>query len=447
MAEAHLSALRDAMKQSTPWTCGVLDVRREDLALFYKHAGTERWAFLAMLNFGEATEAQLQDLAAACQPATFGRGTEDVLDEGYRKAGKLDCGDFAASLDIGTLNILEEITPDLLDGRGDAVITAELYKLNVYSEFNPRKVLPFIECPPGPGSFFKSHKDTPRRKSMVGSLVIVLPTEHRGGQLNLSHGKNSFTFDSAVRLSGQGGSIAYVAFFSDVTHAVEPVVSGHRVTLTYNLLISPKSSSLHLNTKQPLSEVEVACQSALAALLADPAFLPDGGLLGFGLEHEYPVPRTISDPTTLGHVLYMLKGADARMQRAAARAGLKTTLKLVYITPGDMDYDSGKGVRMALDSVLDLRRVWLAEDSEVDDELRRVGQPIVRTTAAGRQAWTKLYDDEQLVSVCWVTEPQGERNRAESAYIAMGNEPVLDHVYGRAVLLVEIPRAEHPQRA
>ncbi|KAF7316573.1 Fe2OG dioxygenase domain-containing protein [Mycena indigotica] len=169
----------------------------------------------------------------------------------------------------------------------------------------------FIECPLGPGSFFKSHKDTPRGRSMVGSLVIVLPTEHRGGQLNLSHGKNSFTFDSAVRVAGGSGSIAYVAFFSDVTHAVEPVVSGHHVTLTYNLLISPKSSSLHLNTRQPLFEVEVACQSALAALLADPAFLPDGGLLSFGLEHEYPVPRTISDPTTLGHVLYMLKGADA----------------------------------------------------------------------------------------------------------------------------------------
>ncbi|KAF7316574.1 Fe2OG dioxygenase domain-containing protein [Mycena indigotica] len=77
MAEAHLSALRDVMKQSTPWICGVLDVRREDLMLFYKHAGDERWALLAMLNFGEATEAQLQDLAAACRLVTFGRGTED----------------------------------------------------------------------------------------------------------------------------------------------------------------------------------------------------------------------------------------------------------------------------------------------------------------------------------------------------------------------------------
>ncbi|KAF7310337.1 Fe2OG dioxygenase domain-containing protein [Mycena indigotica] len=329
MAEAHLSALRESMKQSTPWTCGVLDVRPEDLALFYKQTASNERLAATMLNFAEATEAQLQDLAAACEPATFGLGTEDVLDEGYRKAGKLDCGNFAASLDIGTLNILDEIMPDLLEGRDDAVIRAELYKLNVY----------------GPGSFFKSHKDTPRGKSMVGSLVIVLPTEHQGGQLNLSHGQNSFTFDSAIQLAGKNGSIAYIAFFSDVTHAVEPVIAGHRVTLTYNLLLSLKSSSHDLNTvkRQPSSEAEVACQTALAALLADTAFLPEGGMLGFNLEHEYPVPRTISDPlaNTIGHVLSMLKGADARIQRAASRAGLKTTLKLVYTTPSDMDYDGG----------------------------------------------------------------------------------------------------------
>ncbi|KAF7293436.1 Fe2OG dioxygenase domain-containing protein [Mycena indigotica] len=321
MAEAHLSALREAMKQSTPWTCGVLDVWPEDLALFYKQTASNERLAAAMLNFAEATE--------ACEPATFGLGTEDVLDEGYRKAGQLDCGNFAASLDIGTLNILDEIVgerdigamqygwpvhgicragdipdrchvllshgrfpsttesrfpsttessteimPELLEGRDDAVIRAELYKLNVY----------------GPGSFFKSHKDTPRGKSMVGSLVIVLPTEHQGGQLNLSHGQNSFMFDSAIQLAGKNGSIAYIAFFSDVTHAVEPVIAGHRVTLTYHLLLSLKSSSHDLNTvtRQPSSEAEVAFQTALAALLADTAFLPEGGFLGFGLEHEYP---------------------------------------------------------------------------------------------------------------------------------------------------------------
>ncbi|KAF7316569.1 Fe2OG dioxygenase domain-containing protein [Mycena indigotica] len=403
LAQAHLSVLRTALQQPCPpWTSGIIDVRREDLTLFY---GDKR---LAKLNFTDATEEQLQDLAGACQPATFGLGTEDVLDEGYRKAGKLDCSDFAAALDIGSLEILDAVVPDLWEG---AAIRAELYKLNVY----------------GPGSFFKSHKDTPRSGNMVGSLVLVLPTQHQGGQLSLSHGPHSSAFDSATLLAGKHSSIAYVALFSDVTHAVEPVVSGFRVTLTYNL--------------QP-SEAEVVCQRALTALLADAAFLPRGGLLGFGLEHEYPVPRTVSDPNTLSQVRRVLKGADARIERAASRAGLKTELKLAYTTKGDEYYDSGKGVRIALDSVVDLRDIDSAGSGEIDEVIRRAGQAVVRTTAGGKQAWTKLYEEEQLVSVCWVTEPEEEKNRAESAYIAMGNEPVLEYAYGRAVLLVEIPRVE-----
>lgn len=56
-----------------------------------------------------------------------------MLDETYRKAGKLDSSRFAAKFDpsqAGLLNILRDV---LLEGHGsDKVIRAELYKLNVY---------------------------------------------------------------------------------------------------------------------------------------------------------------------------------------------------------------------------------------------------------------------------------------------------------------------------
>src|ERR1700761_9424078 len=90
----------------------------------------------------------------------------------------------------------------------------------------------------GPGSFFKAHKDTPRSDDMIGSLVIVFPTAHEGGALTLSHGKNTWVFDSAAELAAHGrGSeskpaVAYIAFFGDVTHAVE------EVRLTYNLFLA-----------------------------------------------------------------------------------------------------------------------------------------------------------------------------------------------------------------
>jgi hypothetical protein len=41
----------------------------------------------------------LEPLVASCQPATFGRNNEDILDESYRKAGKLDRSQFSLSLD------------------------------------------------------------------------------------------------------------------------------------------------------------------------------------------------------------------------------------------------------------------------------------------------------------------------------------------------------------
>lgn len=42
-----------------------------------------------------------------------------------------------------------------------------MYKLNVYSE----------------GGFFKSHRDTPKDDKHIGSLVVCLPSDFKGGEL------------------------------------------------------------------------------------------------------------------------------------------------------------------------------------------------------------------------------------------------------------------------
>ncbi len=45
----------------------------------------------------EGSSHDLQQLIASCQPATFGRGGEEVLDDDYRKAGKLDTTAFVTT--------------------------------------------------------------------------------------------------------------------------------------------------------------------------------------------------------------------------------------------------------------------------------------------------------------------------------------------------------------
>ncbi len=87
----------------------------------------------------------------------------------------------------------------------------------------------------GKGSFFKSHKDTPRGDHMFGSLVFILPSPHAGGELVLKHGEDEYTFNAASTLKDLTNSIAYVAFYSDVDHEVREVTDGHRITVTYNL--------------------------------------------------------------------------------------------------------------------------------------------------------------------------------------------------------------------
>ena len=79
------------------------------------------------------SEDALAHLAQACDPASFGRNGEDVHDESYRKAGKLDRGAFAVDLDLEKSGLMDVIRHNLLDAKNSQnAIRAELYKLNVY---------------------------------------------------------------------------------------------------------------------------------------------------------------------------------------------------------------------------------------------------------------------------------------------------------------------------
>ena len=63
-----------------------------------------------------------------------GVNERDVLDETYRKAGKLDLDRFAINFFPESSGILDSIGSDLLKNThvDDHIIRSELYKLNVY---------------------------------------------------------------------------------------------------------------------------------------------------------------------------------------------------------------------------------------------------------------------------------------------------------------------------
>lgn len=94
----------------------------------------------------------LQELLNACTPATFGHDGRDVLDESYRKVGKLDAENFSTNFhpaDFGILDAIKQTLLPGLDGTGLGAgsgiwsgrkehrgVRAELYKLDVSSAGN-----------------------------------------------------------------------------------------------------------------------------------------------------------------------------------------------------------------------------------------------------------------------------------------------------------------------
>lgn len=166
---------------------------------------------------------------------------------------------------------------------------------------------------------------------MFGSLVIVFPTPHEGGVLLLRHRGKEWTFDSGPELTTERQpSIRYAAFFSDIEHEVTPVISGHRVTLTYNLYfddIGPTTISENSFSRPLLSTQAVNERSfyeTFEALLQNPEFLADGGTLAFGLRHVYPIKDSLE------HLYGVLKGCDAVVYQTVPALGFEPVLSLYY---------------------------------------------------------------------------------------------------------------------
>ncbi|RDB15253.1 hypothetical protein Hypma_004841 [Hypsizygus marmoreus] len=412
-----VETLRAAITQKPPFCTGTVPLSSDDATLYYK--STDESA--GWINLADA-EKGLQALAEACQPATFGMDQRDVLDESYRKAGKLDTSHFATKLDLDKLHLMDRIRKQLLDGPDEfKSITAELYKLNVY----------------GKDSFFKSHKDTPRGDSMFGSLVLVFPTQHEGGSLVLRHGGKEWSVDSGVVLQEpKVPSVLYIAFFSDVDHEVTTVKSGYRVTLTYNLFFKGPTAGQPTLALSPVAPEDGVFEAALSSALKDAAFLPEGGLLGFGLSFQYPITPQFR-ATPLQDTLQRLKGSDAVIKRVCNKLALNVSLKAIYL---DDATNCGVEHKIMVDEVYSMSG-W-----QVDEGMTTLlrGRPFNGKVIYDRGTNPPPeWDGSEIkgaVPVLWVT-PLTAYSHFSSPYIAYGNEASAECVYADICIIVEIGAA------
>ncbi|CAA7266073.1 unnamed protein product [Cyclocybe aegerita] len=430
--EALYVALQEKFQETKrkPLYIGTVPLEPNVSKLFFSKEGLTG---AGVVDFSQPTEGQLEALAAACQPATFGLGQQDILDESYRKAGKMDAANFAAQFTAFTSGITDRVGEFLLEAPSTPQsLRFELYKLNIY----------------GPGSFFKAHVDTPRSDKMIASLVIVFPTVHVGGSLLLRHEGQEWTFDSPKLVYEDGKPrVAFAAFYSDIEHEVTPVNSGYRVTLTYNIYsepaVSPSSNiSFGLDRDAPLRET-------LSALLQHPDFLPDGGYIGFGLSHKYPVNPNLQLSKLSGN----LKGTDADIYRVCRSLSLDTALQVLYCRSKQQ-----KQVYTLIDRFVEYRAGYGnidTDNSSITVSLSRMskGRLVVHQDGAEsteeeewRQEEYSRYNPQLMV---WVGRSLlDRRNALKTAYVAHGNEASLAYVYGQLCLVVHVaPFAERVPKA
>ena len=272
---------------------------------------------------------------------------------------------------------------------------------------------------------------------MLGSLVVVYPTSHQGGELVLHHKNREWMFDANDLTSSQSSpSLAYIAFYSDIEHEVLKVTSGQRVTLTYNLYLfdpmsRPKTSTLTPNLKNVSN-----LQTTLQGLLKSPDFLPNGGTLGFGLAHLYPV----TFETKLQEMAGYLKGEDAHVYQACLELQLQPSLRVIYD-----DDQSGQGYGIMLEQITKDPSYDYTEDSYERALLRDPGGILVNKTedTDPSESYWACSDDEPEIGgelITWIS-PFNEKNRLQDISMGYGNEVEAGYIYSSPCLIARIAAA------
>lgn len=339
-------------------------------------------------------------LHAASTPARHGLREATLLDKRVRDTGEI-------GIDALTLRWREGALPALLAevarGLGLPALDAHPHNLLVY----------------GPGQFFKPHQDTEKHHGMVGTLVLVWPSAHIGGELRVRLRDETASFASQHL---QADTLRWFAFYADCQHEVQPVSEGWRIVLTFDLVV-PRVAAAAPGPVHP---------SLLAALRAH--FFPEGQAPSTTpwvllLDHQY---------TEHGLRWALIKGDDrprvAALRAAADTLGLTAHLALAEIHQNWTATVGGRGryghtsepepdELIDEDMALDF---WVDAD---DRPLRRAALPLPA------DAVHSLTDTDESFLV----------NEEYEGFMGNYGE-TLDYWYRRAALVIQTPLAAEASR-
>lgn len=240
--------------------------------------------------------ADVRKLSRFASQAPYGQGTETIIDQNVRETLEVD------AKQVRLLPEFTEVIEAAIHESADCLqleksqLQVELYKLLIYPK----------------GGFFLPHRDSEKRKSMVATMIVVLPSRFGAGDLVIWHQGNrqTFSFDEA-RSQKQP---QFVAFFADCEHEVKKVTSGVRVCLTYNLIIGPERKSKSTASK---SKVDSALRGQVVSWIRHRPSTP----LVFALDHQY---------TEAGLTPPRLKGTDKELHQSVEAVANSLRCRLYF---------------------------------------------------------------------------------------------------------------------
>ena len=362
-------------------------------------------------------DSQIRDIIKHAERAPYGRGGETILDTSIRNAWQLAPTKVCIggkSWERSFQQILETVTDGL--GCTGMNASAEFYKLLVYEE----------------GGFFLPHRDTEKTDGMFGTLTIVLPSVHCGGELVIRHTGREVTVDLS---NAEASELTFAAFYADCEHAIKPITQGSRVCLTYNLA-QRGTGEKNKSIAAPLYDRET---DRAVAILEQTFEKPDApAKLAWLLEHHY---------TPVGLSFSGLKARDAALAKvvrdAARRARCALHLGIVHIGESGaaepyfhMDYGRGRRWKRHYDDH------DMAEDAETDgkfevievyDSWRRIDQWMDTNDHAVEFGSLPIEDREILPAGALDGEAPDQQRLME----ASGNEGAsFERSYHRAALVI-----------
>jgi hypothetical protein len=136
---------------------------------------------------------------------------------------------------------------------------------------------------------------TEKQDGMFATIVIVLPSRFTGGAAHLSHGSLSTVYDCSVNSEFQ---TTVLAWYTDVTHEIKPITSGHRLALSFNLIHTTQALRPALSANADLA---VALRRILKAWVRDEGNCTPDKLV-YLLDHTYSQANLCASA---------LKGVDA----------------------------------------------------------------------------------------------------------------------------------------